>query len=779
MRTSTTSARNTCIALIFGALVLFGFAPRAHAQAPLVPGPLSVPSAVINRLVGAQNSLQNPGCSWNTLSFQDCVYTPLAVAAGTSMLALGGSILRLSGAIFDFGVNHVIIDFKNTLSGPLIEVINAGWTFFRDLANILIIGIFTFIAISLILGLKEYGQKKLVARVLIIAVLMNFSLLFTKIIIDASNFTAYAIYTQTAGAGGTTFSVADKVLAPLRISSVWDTASLTQRVANDGASETKAWRALSFGVFGFILLAVLAAVIFYGAFLIIARAAMFVILMLTAPIAYASYLAPHFESSTFGWTNWWKSLINNAAFAPLMMVFLSISILIMQTASSYVGNTGTLGMLLDDPAKQVATDGWRILFVYLIGTGLLFASFRLSSSLAGSISGIRMGQMAAGIPLALGFAGLAKGAQYTVGRQLSKAADNKAAQAQAMHMQALNSGKAEDFARAEKLRKEKDMLDKASRSSFNLMNTSVGKSLTGGLGGFLGGQTKGSFKDDMHARGEAALDKAKAAQVSDKDKKAIRDNAAAELKKHEQELETAKASMKFAEAALEQARRENAAANDPELKKQAENNRKAREPELERAKQEVKVVEEKRTEIVAGHDAEIKTMMRQAEGMQGQAHDEQIRAIEARKAEHATELNKQTERIKVAREKLTTIEFDVDEPKRVLEQRQQKAAAELTLREKEHSEKKAAYSTLTKQTDGIKKEVKEMGNKAVARAESHAEQELHRIADKAAGISGGTTGSHEIHHVFEEKFKKKSSAESISAAIEKITKKGADGEAHA
>ncbi len=737
-------------------------------------------TAAVNQ-VAAENQLQNPGSTscipFYSFEFVKCIGTPLAIWTSSLMLSFGGAILRLAGAVFDFGVNHVIIDFKNTLSGSLIDIINSGWTFFRDLANILIIGIFVFIAISLILGLKEYGQKKLVARVLLIAVLMNFSLLFTKIVIDASNFVAFAIYTQTAGAGGAqTFSVADKVLAPLHITGTWDTSKLAATVAGQASGGAGAFKAFAFGVFGFLILTVLAAVIFYGAFLILARAIMFIFLMLTAPIAYATYLAPHFEASEFGWTNWWKSLINNAAFAPLLMVFLSVSILIMQTASPSVNPADTIGALLVDPSKQVLTDGWRVLFVYIIGTGLLFTSFRLSSSLAGSISGIRLGQMAAGMPLALGFAGAAKAAQYTVGRGLSKVADSKGAQAQAARMQAFRSGKAEDFARAEQLRKQKDMLEKGSRSSFNLMNTRLGKALNGGLGGVLGGETKGNFKDDMHAKAVAAEEAAKAAIMSGKDKDAIRKEAEkAELETHKKDLDTAAKNLEVAKTQLDKARTDAAAADDPTLKAQAEADASKRgqekQPELERAKQEVRVVEEKRTEIASGHQTEINTMMKKAESMSGTAHDEQIRAIEAKKAEHATAIKQQDERITAARDKVSTIDLEINQPTRVLAERQKKAREEMALREKDFK----GAETHLKQLQGtdekkLKAVAKDKANKIIAKGEEHSGEELHRIATKQAGILGGETGAHEIQHHFDEKFKKKSGAESIAETLKEMNK---------
>ena len=117
-------------------------------------------------------------------------------------VSLSSLILSIAALLFNWLVDHTIIQFGTTYTDAVKKAVETAWTAFRDIANILIIGIFTFIAISIILGLKEYGQKKMIAHVLIIAVLINFSLLFTKMIIDGSNYTATQVYTA-AGLGST------------------------------------------------------------------------------------------------------------------------------------------------------------------------------------------------------------------------------------------------------------------------------------------------------------------------------------------------------------------------------------------------------------------------------------------------------------------------------------------------------------------------------------------------------------------------------------------------
>ena len=114
---------------------------------------------------------------------------------GTGLIWLGVTLATIAAGIFEATLKYTIIELGKYL-GLIKSGIDVGWTALRDIANIIIIGLFVFIAVNIILGVKDFGDKKKVARVLIVAVLINFSLLFTKVIVDASNFTAYQFYNQ-------------------------------------------------------------------------------------------------------------------------------------------------------------------------------------------------------------------------------------------------------------------------------------------------------------------------------------------------------------------------------------------------------------------------------------------------------------------------------------------------------------------------------------------------------------------------------------------------------
>lgn len=424
-------------------------------------------------------------CDWyNGYTFTGCLWIPAMSWLGSWFLTIGGGLLRLAGTLFDTLVYNVIVNFRGTLDGlGITTAINDGWTIFRDFTNILIIGIFVFIAISIILGLKEFGQKKLIANVLIIAVLINFSLLFTRIIIDGSNFVAYEIYSQMNGSTGTPqFDIAAAFLKPMGITSVWDDAKL---VTDSVAQQTNSgMQAFLYGLVGGALLLAAALVLLYGCFLIATRAILFIFLMLTAALAFATYLIPSLSKGEYGWSAWWKALFNNAVFAPLLMLFLAVSLGIVSAAGNMqIGGknaqASSLGSIITHPDQQLTGNntGWTAILIYIIGIGLLFVSFKMASKFAGTISGFSFAGSLLSTPFAAALRGLAPIAQR------SPIIGARGAMARSMELEdkikteRLNAATTKDYTRVLDLMKKKDEADKKAKSSYNAFNTGIGQTI--------------------------------------------------------------------------------------------------------------------------------------------------------------------------------------------------------------------------------------------------------------------------------------------------------------
>jgi len=126
-------------------------------------------------------------------------------------LSLLGGEISMSGCLVKFSY-HVLYSPTKWLLGGAGELFDAmiafslsskvinskfandGWEIVRGIANITFIFILLYIAFAVILQLTTFNTKKVLANLIIVALLINFSLFFTKVIIDASNILALTIY---------------------------------------------------------------------------------------------------------------------------------------------------------------------------------------------------------------------------------------------------------------------------------------------------------------------------------------------------------------------------------------------------------------------------------------------------------------------------------------------------------------------------------------------------------------------------------------------------------
>ena len=291
-----------------------------------------------NSLTGNNQNGGGIGCSGLVGYFNTpltCISWTLSGVAGGLLAYVSSWFLAVAGILFNWVFYETILQFGQLINcgtavapncnSGIITGINTAWSVFRDISNIIIIGMFTFIAIATILGNTEYGYKKMLARVLIVAVLINFSLLFTKIIIDASNFTAVQIYTavsqnnpnfavsnadptstslsQLTTTGGQQSGVAGAFMSYGGLASFGDT---SQAVAAIALNPQNGMRLLLYGIVVALLYLVAAIVLFYGTFLLISRALLMIFLMITASVAFATYLVPSLSQGGYGWSAWWK-----------------------------------------------------------------------------------------------------------------------------------------------------------------------------------------------------------------------------------------------------------------------------------------------------------------------------------------------------------------------------------------------------------------------------------------------------------------------------------------
>src|SRR3989338_3447259 len=601
---------------------------------------------VPNQEAAAEKPLICDGFLANTFNPM-CWARTIAAVLSSFLIAIAAWALAIAGVLFNWTIMNAVILFKDVIFNPISSGINIGWTAFRDIANIVIIGVFAFIAISIILGNKTFGDKKLVARVLVIAILINFSLLFTKMIIDASNFTAGQFYAATQDGGEKTLSqiidenqpgkstglsngvspfdgyaqkgIAGQFINFLGVTNVADTYASLKEV---GEANDNGFLILVHALFATILLLGAAIVLFYGAFLLISRAIILIFLLLTSAIAFASHLIPKMSDGQFGWSAWWKSLLGSAVLAPLLMIFLYITLVIAgnltggagtlaSAPSSTVGMTaavgatsqvaagadatqtsgappvqqakGTLGNLI---SKSATKGDINALFNYLIVLGLLFGSFKVASSFSSKIGGFNFAQIAAAIPLTMGsrLAGFAL--RNTAGRGaalIEKAMGDRLGEAR-RELTQIDPERdprryAEVHATARRLEGRQRLAGWFTKQNYDLAQSTLGKQIakqTGVKSPLSPGDAKASFAESTKKSSEAASVRAEAAfNLTRSDQEKIRakekQRQDAIFKQQAENLEQQREALKQqadAAAAVAQASRQQADTNKQTLQQQ-------------------------------------------------------------------------------------------------------------------------------------------------------------------------------------------------------------------
>lgn len=299
------------------------------------------------------------------------------------LLVLSRLLVQLFGYL---AASALAVDIPITTN----EAVVMGWKAVRDLANMFIVLGFVVVGIATALRIREYEAQKILIPLIIVALLINFSLFFCGIIIDASNIAikhfAKAGVMNLDAALGTPTQQMDQLKSNL---------TATQNAA------------IGFSMVFFNVAVVIALGIL--SIFLVARYGFLMLLVVFSPLA--------FICSVFGATKkyaqmWWNQFLK-WSFAGIVAVFclwLGINILVGTGTSSF-------GSPLSSPE-----DIGKALPVFL-------SSFII---VAGALSALKIGGMGAGtaMSLATGAAGYALGATKGVAKWTGqRVAESRAGQA--------------------------------------------------------------------------------------------------------------------------------------------------------------------------------------------------------------------------------------------------------------------------------------------------------------------------------------------------------------
>lgn len=313
------------------------------------------------------------GCSWyRPFTWPTCIVAALGELA-VRVLGVG---LWIAGRLFDLSVYLSVANFKTFADTPAMQ---AAWTVSRDAANVFFIFILLYIAIGTILQLNGIDAKKMVVKVIIIALLINFSWVLTGVVIDSGNVIAFQFY-KALRDGDTSQSLVQeksisakfvKVLAP---QSNFAEPTQEERDSNGASAPSTGFTGVILRAIGQSVLIVIAAFVFFSAaILFMIRMVVLIFLMVISPFAFLAYAFPTQEGQ---YTKWMKTLISQTFFAPayLFLIYLVVRII---TSDGF----GTFNQV-----QQAGFGGWGMnvmenIIKFIIVSGLMLISLVVARSM--------------------------------------------------------------------------------------------------------------------------------------------------------------------------------------------------------------------------------------------------------------------------------------------------------------------------------------------------------------------------------------------------------------
>lgn len=336
-----------------------------------LPFGLSDAHAVVGSLIGS------------LLGDIDSVLKNIFTWLGALVMTVSALLLGMAGLLLNSVTQFTIVDMNDNLSSLMTDGggIYVAWTTFRDLANMFFIFIILYIAIGTILGLNGGSTKKLLVHVIIIALLLNFSLFFTKVIIDASNILTLgfhdAIITNNATDG-----LSGAFMQPLGLGKLYDVVGAQELLlAQEGYLGM-----IFLGLFGIILFCTTAFVFLMASLMLIMRYVILVFLMVVSPLAFLAMALPSGGRSK----KWWDALISQALFAPVFMALLWTALILLQAFIKDIPQVTFSELIAKVISGEAPKEEMALLmnFAMIIGTVIfaLVVSRQISESGAGSIT---------------------------------------------------------------------------------------------------------------------------------------------------------------------------------------------------------------------------------------------------------------------------------------------------------------------------------------------------------------------------------------------------------
>lgn len=363
-------------------------------------------------------------CSGFLQPFGECMQIAATYVINT-LVAVAAWVLYWAGMLFEATLHFSITTDYNSLVG-----VTSGWTVIRDVINLLFIFILLYIALGTVLKLESVNWKKQLAAIIIAAILVNFSLFFTRVAIDASNIVSLGLYnkitactepdpplpepvcTGNGGGDGDSISISEAIMNHIGLARTFG--------ENVFGNETNERYGLRNGLIRLALISLVVWAFVSIALLFIARSVVFVFLLATSPVGVGGASLPMLQEQSGKWR---EHLFKQALVAPVFLLSMYIILTIAADLLRKNEEEQSAGTSFDfsGPLGGESDVAFWLNFVLLIG--FIIASVRLTKSFSGEAGKVinKVGGAVVGVTAGLLAGGTALAGRAVVGRMAGAA----------------------------------------------------------------------------------------------------------------------------------------------------------------------------------------------------------------------------------------------------------------------------------------------------------------------------------------------------------------------
>lgn len=334
----------------------------------------------------------------------DLFVTIFAYIAGL-IFVISQFFLWLGAMLLDQALKFLVLEMGVFVSGngPA-QTIRLAWVAIRDLMNLAIVAGFIAVGISTILQVAQYNASKFLTRLIIAALLVNFSFFFAGAMIDAANFVTVKIYeskifqsncviSDIAIAGsevpGTRISTADictisnAFMVSTKLGTLEDLNKLSGGIKGfDGSYNLKF---LVLATFGSVLFFVAGFVFFAAGILLIGRFVALILLLVTSPLGIAGTQIPYIDKYA---GKWWSEFTSQVLFAPIYMILIAISFQVIKGTTSFLqqksGGNASLAAIGSGDFNYTIESAMPLVLSFFIAVSFMWTALKIAQDMSKS-----------------------------------------------------------------------------------------------------------------------------------------------------------------------------------------------------------------------------------------------------------------------------------------------------------------------------------------------------------------------------------------------------------